>query len=157
MTAGKRIALVRKEVGLSSKEFAAVFGMTQGNISQIENNKLRPSVEMLAEIYKKWRFSPEWLLTGEGNMFPDSVRVNKSAAVDNGLLHEIITCVEETCAEKGVRLVPKSKSKVITTFYDLFSGQAEEDGKKIVNISDYISKLITAHVDIEKMGSEEAT
>lgn len=62
---GDRIREFRKEKGFKVAEFAALIGISQGSLSDIENNKTKPSAETLSAIVRKTDVNPGWLLTGE--------------------------------------------------------------------------------------------
>lgn len=74
MTLGDKVRAVRTHLQLSTRSFADLFGVTQSNISKMENNDVRPSAEMLAEIVRRWGVSAQWLLTGEGEMFGEGAQ-----------------------------------------------------------------------------------
>ncbi|WP_225446641.1 helix-turn-helix domain-containing protein [Paenibacillus rhizovicinus] len=45
-------------------EFADQIGVSQGTLSEIEQNKYNPSVEVILRIHDKYETDIEWLLTG---------------------------------------------------------------------------------------------
>ena len=66
----KRIAMVRKEKHLTQKEFALYLKVSQGYLSEVENGKGKPSIEMLTGIHNCFNdINPDWLLSGKGRMY----------------------------------------------------------------------------------------
>jgi transcriptional regulator with XRE-family HTH domain len=50
MDLGKSIKIIRKEGGFKQNEFCELVGITQSYLSSIENNKKKPSIEVLEKI-----------------------------------------------------------------------------------------------------------
>lgn len=73
-TIGSRIAYIRKKSELNQKEFAARLGISQGNLSDMENNKYSPSAATLLSVIRCFNVSIDWLLTGDG---PVIIQVKK--------------------------------------------------------------------------------
>lgn len=69
---GKRLRLVRKELGKLQSELAQDIGLNPSAISQMESGKIRPSLESLLVLWRKYKLDLHWLLTGEGEMFCES-------------------------------------------------------------------------------------
>jgi len=53
MNIGKAVKTVRKNKGLNQKQFCELVGITQSYLSGIENNKKKPSTEVLEKIADK--------------------------------------------------------------------------------------------------------
>lgn len=67
-----RIRAIRKAVGVSQTEFGRRIGVSLGVIKNYEQGKTTltsPCFELLCSTYK---VNPDWLLTGEGEMFVDN-------------------------------------------------------------------------------------
>lgn len=64
-TLGERLFSSRKESGLSQKEAAARVGMTQGNLSKMENDLIEGSVHIL-RLANLYGVNPAWLETEKG-------------------------------------------------------------------------------------------
>ncbi len=58
----------RKSVPLKSYELAKLITISQGSLSDIENNKSLPSAETIAKMHLHTNISVIWLLTGQGAM-----------------------------------------------------------------------------------------
>jgi len=65
MTIGQRIKEFRSKKGYKVRELADIIGISQGTLSDIENEKTRPSADTLAAFVRNTDINPSWLLTGE--------------------------------------------------------------------------------------------
>ncbi|MFX3636668.1 MAG: helix-turn-helix domain-containing protein [Candidatus Pristimantibacillus sp.] len=63
-TLGERIRGIRKNNQLNQIEFANMIGVSQGTLSELEQDKYKPSVDILIVIQEKFRVGLEWLLIG---------------------------------------------------------------------------------------------
>ena len=68
---GKRIRKFRKAKGMNVQEFATLIGVSQGTLSDIENENAVPSGITLALLARKTDINIMWLLTGKGQMFAE--------------------------------------------------------------------------------------
>lgn len=69
MVIHQRITKVRKCKGLSQKEFSVIIGISQSYLSEVENGKSKPSLELLSGIVNRFNdINADWLLTGRGEM-----------------------------------------------------------------------------------------
>lgn len=73
-TVGERLKHARKIKGLTLNDIKANSGVSTGNLSEIENNKVLPSTPTLISICRILDISIDWLLTGEGRG-PDETEV----------------------------------------------------------------------------------
>lgn len=64
-TIGGRIKFLRKRKGMTQGQFAAKMGITQGNLSLIENNLISASIDMLVRTSDFFDTSCEWLIRGD--------------------------------------------------------------------------------------------
>ena len=64
-----RIKEIRKELGLSQPEFGELIGIKAPQVSLIESGKHDLSEKTKLRIIEKYHVNPEWLDTGEGEMF----------------------------------------------------------------------------------------
>lgn len=66
MSIGKRIKEYRLNAGYKITEFASVIGISQGSLSDIENEKTKPSSGTLETLVRNTDIDAVWLLTGGG-------------------------------------------------------------------------------------------
>ncbi|MFQ5450935.1 MAG: helix-turn-helix domain-containing protein [Nitrospinaceae bacterium] len=65
---GDRLRKWRKSLPLKSYELARLISISQGSLSDIENNKSLPSADTIAKLYRNTNINIVWLLTGKGPM-----------------------------------------------------------------------------------------
>lgn len=71
-TLGQRIRGVRKYYSRTQKEFSDVVGVSQSFLSEVENDRSSPSIELIQGIAVHFpHIRLDWLLTGTGEMAPD--------------------------------------------------------------------------------------
>ena len=71
----ERIALIRKEAGLTQEEFGAkVGGLSRNYIWMVEKGDRVPSDRTISDICRIFNVNEEWLRTGEGEMFQPKSR-----------------------------------------------------------------------------------
>lgn len=77
-TLGQRIKAARKARGITQVQIKNACGISSGNLSEIENDKVSPTSNALLALKRILNVSVDWLLTGEGSMFPEqeSTEVN---------------------------------------------------------------------------------
>ena len=64
----KRIKIFRNKLNLTQKDLSQQLGMKITSISTIEVEKQLPTIPFIIGLYKTYKLSPIWLLTGEGEM-----------------------------------------------------------------------------------------
>ncbi len=65
---GTRLRGWRKTLPLKSYQLAKLIHISQGSLSDIENNKSLPSADTIAKLYQYTRLNIIWLLTNKGPM-----------------------------------------------------------------------------------------
>ena len=63
---GSRLRQWRKSLPLKSFQLAKLIRISQGSLSDIENNKSLPSADTIAKLYQHTNLNIIWLLTGRG-------------------------------------------------------------------------------------------
>ncbi len=66
---GERVKFFREHLGLSQKAFGKAFEMSRGNISKIETGGIGLSNACLFGMMYSYGANPQWIKTGEGEMF----------------------------------------------------------------------------------------
>lgn len=62
---GERIRLIRKTNRLNQVEFSSMIGISQGTLSELEQDKYNPSMETILSIHNAFKTNLSWLLLGE--------------------------------------------------------------------------------------------
>ena len=65
-TIGERIKSIRKDTKLTQADFAEIFGLSHSHISNIENNREKPSETLVLFICSKLNINYDWLKNGIG-------------------------------------------------------------------------------------------
>lgn len=66
---GERIKLVRKEAGLTQKQFGDIFNFEQRTISAWESGNNKPDITIISKIKDYFRINPSWLIDGFGEKY----------------------------------------------------------------------------------------
>ncbi|CAM3502112.1 XRE family transcriptional regulator [Brevibacillus invocatus] len=62
---GERIRETRKRNQMNQTEFSQLIGVSQGTLSELEQNKYNPSLETILAIIKVFNVNATWLLFGD--------------------------------------------------------------------------------------------
>lgn len=62
---GERFKKLREDYSLSQTQFANELSLNPSSISQIESNRIKPSIDTLMIVYQKFKVNLHWLLTGK--------------------------------------------------------------------------------------------
>ena len=85
----------RKGCGLNGTQLADLINISQGSLSELENNKTLPSADTIASLICYTDLNIRWLLTGEGDVYnKDTINENLPEEVRE-LLEEVkrvLTC-----------------------------------------------------------------
>ena len=65
----ERIKKLRKSLGLTSEKFGSNLGVGKTAISGIETGRRNVTDQMFLAICREYNVNPDWLRTGEGEMF----------------------------------------------------------------------------------------
>lgn len=69
MTINERLKRLRKEKGLTLKQFGKAIGITDASVSQMETGKIGLSNQTIRSICREFMVNEDWLRTGIGEMF----------------------------------------------------------------------------------------
>ncbi|MEG0959994.1 MAG: helix-turn-helix transcriptional regulator [Erysipelotrichaceae bacterium] len=61
ITLGDKLQFIRKDMGMSQKDFSEYLGLPQPSLSAYENNRNSPTVDVLINIANKCNISLDWL------------------------------------------------------------------------------------------------
>ena len=71
MTQGERVKEIRKALSLTLEKFGEKLGVGKTAISKIEKDERSLTDQMAKAICREFNVSPEWLSSGDGQMFTD--------------------------------------------------------------------------------------
>ena len=89
---GSRLRQWRKSLPLKSFELAKLIKISQGSLSDIENNKSLPSADTIAKLYQHTDLNIIWLLTGKGPI----VKSQNSSGGENASVNEAMETYDPT-------------------------------------------------------------
>jgi transcriptional regulator with XRE-family HTH domain len=81
---GARIKALRNSKQLSQDQLGVVLGVTKGGVSQFENGKILPSLEVLNKISAQFRVSFDFLLSGTNLQFEADKESGKETGKETG-------------------------------------------------------------------------
>lgn len=64
-TIGQRIQTIRKTNNLNQIKFANIIGISQGTLSELEQDKYRPALDIIIAIKENFNSHIEWLIFGD--------------------------------------------------------------------------------------------
>jgi transcriptional regulator with XRE-family HTH domain len=85
-TVGERLKYWRKVSRLRLVDVAALIQVSQGSLSDLENDKSLPSATTLTGLCQKTDMNLYWLLTGEGSMVSKEVRFQAETSAVSDLM-----------------------------------------------------------------------
>jgi len=90
MKVNQKIRDLRKQFGYSQQLFADKIGLSRSVLSQIEINKLKPSVDLIAKIAKEYNISVSYFFELET---VDQINTESSLAQEPPVKYDSTTCV----------------------------------------------------------------
>ncbi len=98
---GLRLAMVRKKLKLSQRNFAAACGISNTYLCELEKGQHQPGYDFLERVINKFKVNFHYLSTGEGPMFQSSQPPAKqetgpgpAAGADNGEIGKMLWYME---------------------------------------------------------------
>ena len=86
----ERLKQIRQNLGLSQQKLADSLELQRSIIADVERGKVKsPNFKLLRKLEEKYNINPDWLLTGEGEMYkaPNNVQ---NAIIAQGSNHNIV-------------------------------------------------------------------
>lgn len=109
MTENERIRRVRKSLNLTMEVFGKRVGVTRASVSNIENGIRGVTDQMRRSVCREFGVNEEWLLTGEGEMFTNTLSHELDAAVSRYHL----THKDRILIEKYMELPPDIRNGIL--------------------------------------------
>jgi len=114
----ERIKEFRKVLGLSREEFANKLGLkSRGKIENIELGRTSPDEPFLDLICKTYNINPEWLRTGQGEMF---IELSKDEQIED-FIGELLSDEEDSFKRRlisGLAALDENGWTVLEKFLD---------------------------------------
>jgi transcriptional regulator with XRE-family HTH domain len=111
-TIGKRIKAFRKSKKLSGKNLAEIIRISQGSLSDLENDKTTPKSSTIESIIRNTDINPVWLMTGEGEMTAKAPLVQPGMSTEQQQAYPVPTGSIGRLLAKAVEVL-ESEDKVL--------------------------------------------
>ncbi len=98
MSIGTRIKHIRKECNMTQAQFAEAIGMKQSPLSQIESDKILPSIETLKTIRRKFNIPYDYIIDGSSENTHESMTVldeKTKNTISHSFLNELIALINK--------------------------------------------------------------
>lgn len=143
----ERIKRLRKALGFTQQEFAERIGVKRNTIAQYEIGRNKPIDSIINLICREYNVSPEWLQTGEGEMFQPAPQ-NKLEALTQKYK---LTAADKVLIEKYIKLNPDSR-KTIIDFIKNVSAEIDSvaDEDKNISLNDIYSEIPETPEELER-------
>ena len=92
MEAYEQLKLIRGELNVTQKEFAAKVGVPASTISNIENGSREIPKSLMRQLVEDFNINAKWLLTGEGDMFETGEKKLSESPAKIPLLRQTVSC-----------------------------------------------------------------
>jgi transcriptional regulator with XRE-family HTH domain len=105
LTIGNRIKMIRKTNQVNQATFSNQLGISQATLSELEQDKYKPSVDTIMALFTRFGVNIEWLLFG----------VTDEALVDDGRVFHVqnISEIEGDLLSEFRKLKAKDKAEII--------------------------------------------
>jgi len=88
----EQLKLIRGELNVTQKEFAAKVGVPASTISNIENGSREIPKSLMRQLVEDFNINAKWLLTGEGDMFESGEKEVSESPAKIPLLGQTVSC-----------------------------------------------------------------
>lgn len=114
MNEKERLLQIMQSEGLNAKQFADRIGISAGTLSNIMNNRNKPSLEVFQKVLDSFRIiSPDWLISGFGPMYRQKNDSQQLVLID---VKPETDSFAETLPEKSTneKILPKSNIQQVS-------------------------------------------
>lgn len=117
---GGRIQQIRG--AMTQAEFARELGLHTNTLARYERNERTPDTDFLRVLFRTRQVEPKWVVFGVGPMKQVEPHASESRnePLNEEVLQSVIEVIEKILTEKGLRLLPKKKSQLISACYELW-------------------------------------
>lgn len=130
-----RFKEIREKLGFSQEKFGEIIGLSKSGISNIESGQRNVTDKHIKLLCSELNINPDWLRTGEGEMFNESDEFSLDEyAKQNGMSEMDLKII------KGfLDLDPEVRKIIVSTFGNALSedrAEAKEKANKVVEMID---------------------
>lgn len=135
-TIGDRIRDIRKEKGLTQKEFGSKITLAQNYLSQIEKGERDATEKIIKLICFEFNIDENWLRTGDGVMEPTS----NTFSLDNYAKQRHMSDIDFKIIKGFLDLDPEVRKVILSTFKNALADDRIEVAQKVDNIVGFIDE-----------------
>jgi phage repressor protein C with HTH and peptisase S24 domain len=127
------IRLLRKSLNLTQKGLAEKLGVTYETVQNWESGRVDVPMKRIKQIAETFGVSPDWLLTGNGEMFEEYSGIGSDSESDAGIpLYDHVFA----SAGYGIEIFDETPPiKNITNIYELFGIAAKNPDIAIIKVA----------------------
>ncbi len=118
---GKRIVELRKFLNMSQTEFAESVGVSHSFMSQVEYGKNKPGYTFFKNLFLKYHVNPEYLFTGNGEIFLDAEKGEEDYGEFSDRIYEMLDLIKKS------PFVKLSVVQYYTNFFYQHKEQIDQD------------------------------
>ncbi|MDL2248759.1 LexA family transcriptional regulator [Tyzzerella sp. OttesenSCG-928-J15] len=110
MSLNQRIQEVRESLDLTQEKFSERINLTRSSISNIEKGKREASSRVISDICREFSVNEEWLRTGKGEMFNETL----SSIIDDLAAKYRLDELDKRIIEEYAKLTPPQREAIKT-------------------------------------------
>ncbi|GJM72678.1 hypothetical protein HMSSN036_48940 [Paenibacillus macerans] len=137
---GNRIKQLRKNFHSNQSQFAALLGISQGTLSDLENDKYNPSLETIVSINKKFGIDYNWIL---GNLSGEGYTNNELEAFEERIISKLIEFMTKEALhlsnETGRSITYTEVSLLLRHYFSSISSSVEVNPDELIWLTKYRS------------------
>lgn len=152
MNLGERIKVVRTDNGLTQKDFANLFGLSHSHISNIENNREKPSDTLLLFMCSKFGINYDWLKFGKIDDTSNDENTRKKS-LDK--FYSIIKTFEDKFANLNDDELSKYTNSAFFALSLIFDTYTNRDKETKATQELFLTQLWEANFNTSKFNKEE--
>lgn len=143
LTINDRLKKIRKEKGLTLKQFGKAIGITDASVSQMETGKSGLSNQTIHSICREFDINEDWLRTGKGEMFTKT----PSSEVDELARKYNLTPEARILVERFLLLKPEVQQGIVDYIVDaaaVINGEITVEKSVDQMVEEYRAELLAA-------------
>ena len=128
-----RFKEIREKLGFSQEKFGEIIGLSKSGISNIESGQRNVTDKHIKLLSSELNINPDWLRTGEGEMFNES----DEFSLDEYAKQHSMSEIDLKIIKGFLDLDPEVRKIVVSTFSNALSDdrtEAKEKARKVVDM-----------------------
>ncbi len=129
-----RFKEIREKLGFSQEKFGEIIGLSKSGISNIESGQRNVTDKHIKLLSSELNINPDWLRTGEGEMFNES----DEFSLDEYAKQHSMSEMDLKIIKGFLDLDPEVRKIVVSTFSNALSGDRAETKEKANKVVEMI-------------------